>query len=67
MPSPLLAQLAWGGRLIAPVGSRRYPHAYQTLTVIDRDPDNGEMTARADIGVTFIPLMDFVEQIAPLD
>lgn len=51
VPPALLEQLASGGRLVMPVGSR---HA-QELLVIDKD-DNGRLHERRTLPVAFVPL-----------
>ena len=52
VPRELLAQLARGGRLVAPVG--RGP--IQSLTVVRRD-DKGQLSATDRGGVVFVPLV----------
>ena len=50
VPPPLLAQLAEGGRLVAPVGSR----GFQQLEVWERKA--GKLLCEKSIGVAFVPL-----------
>ena len=52
MPQPLIDQLAPGGRLIAPVGSR---FGVQTLQVLRKDAD-GRAVTRSVLAVRFVPL-----------
>ncbi|HLW28941.1 MAG TPA: protein-L-isoaspartate O-methyltransferase [Kiloniellales bacterium] len=52
IPPPLLAQLAPGGRLVAPVGQ---PEGRQWLTVVERD-EEGELRQRRLLEVRFTPL-----------
>ncbi len=52
VPEPLLEQLAPGGRLVAPVGSRYS----QVLVVVDKLED-GSIVQRSDIEVLFVPLI----------
>ncbi len=52
VPEPLLEQLAPGGRLVAPVGSRYS----QVLVVVDK-LDDGRIVQRSDIEVLFVPLV----------
>ena len=52
VPSPLVAQLAPGGRMILPVGAEPWA---QVLRVVDRTPD-GALTETDLLGVRFVPL-----------
>jgi len=52
VPEPLIEQLAPGGRLVAPVGSRYG----QVLVVVDKLSD-GSIVQRSDIEVVFVPLV----------
>jgi len=49
IPGPLVAQLASGGRMVIPVGTR----GYQELVVVDRTED-GSVVARSEGGVVFV-------------
>ena len=51
IPEPLIAQLAKGGRLVAPVG----PLREQDLIVIEKKPD-GSVQRRSMGGVRFVPM-----------
>lgn len=53
MPAALLAQLAPGGRLLAPIGPA---HGDQVLVRVDRDV-HGEVRERELCGVRFVPLV----------
>ena len=52
MPRPLIEQLAAGGRLIAPVGTRG---GIQTLQLLRKDED-GRTVTRSVLAVRFVPL-----------
>jgi len=52
VPAPLLEQLAVGGRLVCPVGTRR---GTQSLTVITRT--HAGFTERTESDVTFVPFL----------
>ena len=52
VPAPLLEQLAVGGRLVCPVGTRR---GAQSLTVIART--HAGFTERTESDVTFVPFL----------
>lgn len=52
VPQPLVEQLASGGRMVIPVGSR---HGVQELLVITKDAD-GKAVTRRTIAVRFVPL-----------
>ncbi|MBN1594759.1 protein-L-isoaspartate(D-aspartate) O-methyltransferase [candidate division FCPU426 bacterium] len=52
VPSPLLAQLKPGGRIVLPLGETL---EYQTLTVVTKS-EGGELTYRNVIGVVFVPM-----------
>jgi protein-L-isoaspartate(D-aspartate) O-methyltransferase len=52
MPQPLVDQLAAGGRLIAPVGSR---HGIQQLQLLRKDAQ-GRVVTRSVLDVRFVPL-----------
>ena len=52
IPAPLLEQLAPGGRLVAPVGTREN----QALTFVRRDP-SGELHQNTVSDVKFVPLI----------
>jgi protein-L-isoaspartate(D-aspartate) O-methyltransferase len=52
IPQPLVEQLAPGGRMVIPVGSR---HGSQDLMVITKDLEGRAVTKRT-IGVQFVPL-----------
>lgn len=52
VPAPLLEQLAIGGRLVCPVGSRR---GQQALTIVTRTPSGFEEHSESD--VTFVPFL----------
>jgi protein-L-isoaspartate(D-aspartate) O-methyltransferase len=51
IPSPLVEQLASGGRMVIPLGDR----ASQTLTLVERDGD--EVRTRTVADVRFVPLV----------
>ncbi len=51
LPPPLTAQLADGGRLVAPVGK---PYGYQRLILVSKK--GGEVRQRDVTGVVFVPL-----------
>lgn len=50
VPRPLVEQLADGGRLVIPVGSR----LAQRLVIVDRD--DGDLLRRQDMSCVFVPL-----------
>lgn len=52
IPPPLIEQLAGGGRMIIPVGSR---FMVQQLVLVEKD-DDGEVTTRQILPVRFVPL-----------
>lgn len=52
VPPPLLDQLARGGRMVIPLGSR---HAVQTLLLITKDA-NGAVARKALLPVRFVPM-----------
>jgi protein-L-isoaspartate(D-aspartate) O-methyltransferase len=52
VPTALIEQLAPGGRMILPVGKRRYT---QDLTLLRKEQD-GEVNATSVLPVTFVPL-----------
>jgi protein-L-isoaspartate(D-aspartate) O-methyltransferase len=52
VPQPLVDQLAPGGRMVIPVGSR---HGVQELLVITKDAD-GKAVTRKTLAVRFVPL-----------
>jgi protein-L-isoaspartate(D-aspartate) O-methyltransferase len=52
IPPPLIEQLASGGRMIIPVGSR---FMVQQLVLVEKD-DDGEVTTRQILPVRFVPL-----------
>lgn len=52
IPQPLIDQLRTGARLVIPVG---LPYSYQELMVVEKKA-NGEIDARAILGVSFVPL-----------
>ena len=58
VPIPLIDQLAPGGRMILPVGKRRYT---QDLILLQKNPE-GEMHATSLLPVTFVPLAGEHEQ-----
>ncbi len=51
VPSPLLEQLAWGGRLVMPIGPR---HGGQNLTLIEKTAQG--ITEKQVLPVQFVPL-----------
>jgi protein-L-isoaspartate(D-aspartate) O-methyltransferase len=53
VPVPLIEQLAPGGRMILPVGRRRYS---QDLMLLQKKPD-GELQSTSLLPVTFVPLV----------
>jgi protein-L-isoaspartate(D-aspartate) O-methyltransferase len=52
IPPPLIEQLARGGRMVIPVGSR---FMVQQLVLVEKD-DDGEITTRQILPVRFVPL-----------
>jgi protein-L-isoaspartate(D-aspartate) O-methyltransferase len=52
-PEALLEQLAYGGRMVIPVG---LPHAHQELVLITRDAQ-GKIDTRDILGVAFVPMI----------
>jgi len=52
IPPPLIEQLRPGARLVIPVGQ---PFSYQELVVVEKD-ETGEVSAKAVLGVAFVPL-----------
>ena len=51
IPETLIDQLAYGGKLIAPVGS-----VFQDLILVEKD-DNGEVTMKRLLPVRFVPMV----------
>ncbi|MHA1615322.1 MAG: protein-L-isoaspartate O-methyltransferase, partial [Candidatus Thorarchaeota archaeon] len=52
VPTPLIEQLALGGIMLIPVGSRGF---FQDLLMLEKDAD-GNITRRNWGGVAFVPL-----------
>jgi protein-L-isoaspartate(D-aspartate) O-methyltransferase len=61
VPPPLVEQLAPGGRMIIPVGSR---FLTQQLLLVEKD-DRGEVTTRHVLPVRFVPLTGGHERRPP--
>lgn len=57
IPSPLIAQLKDGGKLILPLGSTTY---FQTLTLVEKE--KGELKTRHITNVLFVPLVGEAEK-----
>ena len=57
-PSPLIAQLKVGGRMVIPVGT---PRAYQELRVVEKIAAD-EVVVRHGLPVAFVPLVHAVEE-----
>jgi len=51
VPSPLIDQLADGGRLVIPLGEP----GFQTLTIVTKE--RGEITTESSLGCVFVPLI----------
>jgi len=58
IPSGLVSQLDYGGRLVVPVADQKdKPNKGQSLWVVDRDFLTGEITKTKHIPVRFVPLV----------
>ena len=54
IPPPLLHQLKAGGRMVLPLGA---PSVFQQLVLIERNLDNGRVTTKQLLSVSFVPLI----------
>lgn len=59
-PQDIIDQLAFGGRLVMPLGSNSHD---QYIYIIDKDKD-GKLTAYKDMGVKYVPLGDKQAQLS---
>src|SRR5438445_4513404 len=53
IPPPLIRQIKPGGRMVIPVGA---PFALQHLVLVERQADDGRVTTRQLLPVSFVPL-----------
>src|SRR5947208_12493754 len=53
IPPPLIRQLKPGGRMVIPLGA---PFALQHLVLVERNADDGRVTTKQLLPVSFVPL-----------
>ena len=59
LPTNLIDQLAFGGRLVVPVGGQNED---QYINIIDKGP-NGKISIRKELGVRYVPLTSVKNQL----
>jgi protein-L-isoaspartate(D-aspartate) O-methyltransferase len=59
IPPPLIQQLKRGGRMVIPLGA---PFALQRLVLVERNADDGRVTAQQLLPVAFVPLTSGSQQ-----